>query len=62
MMEFAGFFWFLKVYLIFLTSHAVCRILVPGPGIERVRPAAEAQSLNHWTTREVSYFSKEHRS
>ena len=30
-----------------------CGILVPQPGIEPVPPALEAQSLNHWTTREV---------
>ena len=30
-----------------------CRILAPRPGIEPVPPAVEAQSLNHWTTREV---------
>ncbi|XP_073665439.1 solute carrier family 22 member 18 isoform X11 [Tursiops truncatus] len=42
-----------------LSSHpagpccAACGILVPQPGIEPVPPAAEAQSLNHWTAREV---------
>ena len=42
----------------------VCGILVPYPGIESVLPAFEAQSLNHWTTREVlalqllSHFSR----
>ena len=30
-----------------------CRILVPQPGIEPTPPAVEAQSLHHWTTREV---------
>ena len=30
-----------------------CRILVPWPRIEPMSPAAEAWSLNHWTTREV---------
>ena len=30
-----------------------CRILVPPTGIEHVAPALGAQSLNHWTTREV---------
>ena len=34
-------------------SFAGCRILVPWPGIEPVPPAVEAQSLNHWTAREV---------
>ena len=28
-------------------------ILVPQPGTKPLRPAVEAQSLNHWTTREV---------
>ena len=28
-------------------------VLVPWPGIKPVRPALAAQSLNHWTTREV---------
>ena len=28
-------------------------ILVPQPGVEPAPPALEAQSLNHWTTREV---------
>ena len=28
--------------------------LVPRPGIEPATPALEAQSLNHWTAREVS--------
>ena len=30
-----------------------CGMLVPRPGIEPVPPALGAQSLNHWTTREV---------
>ena len=32
-----------------------CGILVPWPGIEHVPPAAEVQSLNPWTTREVLF-------
>ena len=28
-------------------------ILIPQPGIEPMRPAMEAQTPNHWTTREV---------
>ena len=28
-----------------------CEILVPQQGIESVPPAVEAQSLNHWTTK-----------
>ena len=30
-----------------------CRILVPQPGMEPVTPGVGAQSLNHWTAREV---------
>ena len=38
----------------FFWLHRVpCRILVPQPGIEPAFSAVEAQSLNHWTTREV---------
>ena len=31
-------------------------MLVPQPGNEPVSPALEAQSLNHWTAREVPHF------
>ena len=34
-----------------------CGILVPQAGIEPVTPVVEAQSLNHWTTREVLAFT-----
>ena len=30
------------------------KLLVPQPGIRLTPPAVEAQSLNHWTIREVS--------
>ena len=43
-LAFFGFFW---------PRRGACRILVPGPGIELVPPAVEAQSLNHRITREV---------
>jgi len=33
-----------------------CGILVPCPGAEAVPPAVEAQSPNHWTTREFPNF------
>ena len=36
-----------------LCGCVACGILVPRPGIEPVLPAVEAQSPNHWTTREV---------
>ena len=44
-------FFLIKKIKIF--GHAACEILVPQPGIEPTPPALEAQSLNHWTTREV---------
>ena len=51
------FFSFLHVtflFLYFLWPHlSASRILVTWPGIELAPPALEAQSLNHWTTREV---------
>ena len=31
-------------------------VLVPQPGMEPTAPALAAQSLNHWTTREVLSF------
>ena len=40
-------------FLIFWPRHAACGILVPQPGIKPTPPALEAQSLNHWTAREV---------
>ena len=39
-----------------LSCSTACGILVPQPGIEPTSPAVEAQSLNHWTTSEVSRF------
>ena len=44
---------FFVCFVLFWLCYAACRILVPRPGIEPVSPAVEAQSLNHWTTREV---------
>ncbi|KAB0372384.1 hypothetical protein FD755_016176, partial [Muntiacus reevesi] len=40
-------------------SHTMCHVesLVPWPGIKLVPPALGAQSLNHWTSREVPYSS-----
>ena len=35
--------------------HTAYGILVPWPGFEPVPPTVEAQSLNHWTTREVPH-------
>ena len=39
--------------LIFWPCCMACGVLVPQLGIEPEPPAVEAQSLNHWTTREV---------
>ena len=33
-----------------------CRILVPQLGIKPMPPSVDAQSLNHWTAREVPIF------
>ena len=38
---------------VFWQHRKACGILVPQPGMEPVPPAAEAQSPNHWTAREV---------
>ena len=40
-------------FFCFWLCNTACRILVPRPGIKPTPPAVEAQSLNHWTTREV---------
>ena len=44
---------YLFIYLFTWPHHEECRILVPWPGIEPLPPVLEAQSLNHWTTKEV---------
>jgi len=43
---FVGFFFF-------FAHHTACEILATGPEIKPTPPGVEAQSLNHWTTREV---------
>ena len=40
-------------FVYFFFGAEACGISVPRPGIEPVLPAVEAQSANHWTTREV---------
>ena len=41
-------------YFIFIFGHtAAWGTLVAQPGIKPTLPALEAQSLNHWTTREI---------
>ena len=51
--------WVLQSFLFFFWPHHAARgILVPWPRIGPVSPAVEAQSLNHWTAREVpGYYS-----
>ena len=46
-------FWVFFFNLFFWPHRVACGILVPRPGIEAVPPALGAQSLNHWTPREV---------
>ena len=40
---------------LFLPHHEACGILVPQSEIKPTSPATEAQSLNHWTAREVPW-------
>ena len=39
-----------------LSCPVACGIFIPQPGIEPVPPTVPAQSLNHWTAREVPVF------
>ena len=48
--DLVGFFFF---FFSFWPCHASCWILAPQSEVELVPPALEAQSLNHWTAREV---------
>ena len=50
---FENLFSFYFFIFIFWPCHTACGILVPRPGTEPVPPAAETQSLNNWTAREV---------
>ena len=43
-------------FCLFGFGHMAWRTLVSPPGIEPTSPAVEAQSPNHWTTREVSTY------
>ena len=47
------FIYFYFIYLYFGPCLAAYGILVPWPGIEPMPSALRAQSLNHWTDREV---------
>ena len=46
----------------FLPHHAVYKILISRPGIEPMPPAVKAQSLNHWTSREILLYFFRHSS
>lgn len=39
----------LDLKIFFLAVLLTCKILVPGPRIERMPPAVEVWSPNHWT-------------
>ena len=41
-------------FFFFWLHHTACGILVPHLGIKPTTPVVEAQSFNHWTTKEVS--------
>ena len=44
---------FFKIIFLILIGCTMQHVELPQPGTELVPPAAEAQSLNHWTAREV---------
>ena len=45
------------LFFFFWSQPAACRILIPWPKTESTYPALEAQSLNHWTLKEIPIFS-----
>ena len=45
--------WLENFFFFFFLSLTICGMLVPPPGLEP-DTALEAQSLNHWTSREIS--------
>ena len=47
---------YILFFPIFWPDQVACGILVPQPGIKLTSSALEAQSPNHWTTREVLLF------
>ena len=53
--------WFVLFCFVFcfLTAHHGSEILLPQPVMEPKPPPLEAQSLNHWTSREVLYYPLE---
>ena len=51
-----SFVFFFSFFFFFWPHCTTCGVLVPPSGIEPLPPALEAQSLNHWTVREVPVF------
>ena len=49
---------FYLIIIIFWPCHVACRILVPRPRIKSMAPAVEAESPNHWPSREFPSFNK----
>ena len=47
---------YICLFNFFLPHHVACKILVPLPGIKPMLPALGAQSLDHWTAREIPTF------
>ena len=52
MLVFIPYLHFIRLFSFWLCHVVVCSILVPQPGIEPRPPVVEAQSPNHWTSRE----------
>ena len=44
------------IFIVFVLAAQYVGILLPQPGIKPTPPTLEAQSLNHWTVREVPVF------
>ena len=49
----ASFWHQLVLFLVFWPCFTACKLLVHQPEIKPTPPSVEAQSLNHWTTREI---------
>ena len=47
---------YMWIFFFFWLHCMACGLLVPWSGMEPMSPAVEAQSLNHWTTRETPLF------
>ena len=47
---------FMCLFLFYYFGVTACRILVPQPRLEPMPLAMKAQSLNHWTARQISIY------